>query len=179
MSGKSKATRKSPGQTGDMIEVDHSDAVLRSFTLFIQTAQAVLKYADAHLYRKARFSVIKLVVLRALASNEGVARPYQLADWTQTEQNNITALIQRMKKEGLVEAERDSSDRRYVNVTLTDKGREVLSLVTPAGMEIADQVMSSIGEGNALQLEKLLKVLGQNVHAGLEHVAEQAPLRLD
>ena len=84
-----------------------------------------------------------------------------------------------MKKEGLVEAERDGSDRRYVNVTLTDKGREALSLVTPAAMEIADQVMSSIGEGDALLLEKLLKVLRQNAHAGLEYVAEQAPPRLD
>ncbi len=46
-----------------------------------------------------------------------------------------------------------------VNVTLTDKGREALSLATPAGMEIADQVMLSVSKGDAVQLEKLLNVL--------------------
>jgi DNA-binding MarR family transcriptional regulator len=171
---KSKATKKYPRQASDMIEVNHGDAILRTFILFIQTARAVLKYGDVHLYRKGRFSIVKLIVLRALASNGGVMRPYELADWTQTEGHNITALINRMRQEGLVEAERDSSDRRYVNVSLTDKGREALSLVMPAAREVVDQVMSSISEGDAVLLEKLLKVLRRNAHGGFKHVAEQA-----
>lgn len=162
-----------------MIEVNHSDAILRSFILFVQTAREVLKYADVHLYRKARFSVVKLIVLRALASNGGTMRPYRIAHWTQTERHTITALIDRMKKEGLVEAERDGSDKRYVNVTLTDKGREALSLVMPAAREVVDQVMSSISEGDAVLLEKLMKVLRRNAHGGLEHAAEQDSPRLD
>jgi len=179
MSTKSKATKKSPRQASDMIEVNHGDAILRTFILFVQTARAVLKYADVHLYRKARFSIVKLVVLRALASNGGTMRPYKIAHWTQTERHTITALINRMKQEGLIEAERDGSDRRYVNVTITDKGRESLSLVMPAAREIVDQVMSSFSEGDAVLLEKLMKVLRQNAHGGFEHVAEQASPRLD
>ena len=162
-----------------MIEVNHGDAILRTFILFVQTARAVLKYADVHLYRKARFSIVKLVVLRALASNGGTMRPYKIAHWTQTERHTITALINRMKQEGLIEAERDGSDRRYVNVTLTDKGREALSLAMPAARGVVDQVMSSINEGEAVLLEKLMKVLRQNAHGGFEHVAEQASPRLD
>lgn len=54
------------------IDVDHEDTVLRTFILFVQTARAVLKYADTDLYRKARLSIIKLIALRALASNNGV-----------------------------------------------------------------------------------------------------------
>lgn len=139
-----------------MIEVNHGDDILRTFILLVQTARAVLKYADVHLHRKACFSIVKLIVLRALASNGGVMRPYEIADWTQTERHNITALINRMKQEGLIEAERDSSDKRYVNVTLMDKGREALSLVTPAAREVVDQVMSSISEDNAVLLETLM-----------------------
>jgi DNA-binding MarR family transcriptional regulator len=156
-----------------MIEVNHDDAILRTFILFVQTARAVLKYADSALYRKAKLSVIKLIVLRALASNGGRMRPYEIADWTQTEPHNITALIKRMRQEGLVEAKRDSSNKRYVNVTLTDRGREALKLVTPAAREVIDQVMSSISEGDTVLLEKLLKVLRQNAHHGLDHIAEQ------
>jgi DNA-binding MarR family transcriptional regulator len=179
MSTKPKATKKSPRQASDMIEVNHGDAILRTFILFVQTARAVLKYADVHLYRKAHFSIVKLIVLRALASNGGAMRPHEIADWTQTERHNITALINRMRQEGLVAAERDSSNKRYVNITLTGKGREALSLVMPAAREVVDQVMWSISEGDALQLEKLMKVLRQNAHGGFEHVAKQASPKPD
>ena len=162
-----------------MIDVKHDDSVLRTFILFVQTARAVLKYADAYLYRKARLSIVKLIVLRALTSHSRGMRPYEIADWTQTERHNITALIDRMEQEGLVKAERDSSDRRYVNVTLTDKGRESLSLAMPGAREIVNQIMLSIGEVDALQLEKLLRVLRQNAHHGLEQIGKPASPRLD
>lgn len=172
MHTKSNATKKSPRQASGMIEVNHSDAILRTFILFVQTARAVLTYTDVHLYRKARLSIVKLIVLRALASNGGTMRPSEIADWTQTERHNITPLINRMRQEGLVEAERDSSDKRCVNVTLSDKGREALSLVTPVAREVVDQVMSSVSEGDAVLLEKLMKVLRRNADGEIEHVAE-------
>ena len=91
-----------------LIDVKHEDAVLRNFILFVQTARVVLKYTDAHLYRKTRLSTIKLIVLRVLASNNGVMKPSEIAEWTQTERHNITALIDRMRQEGLVAAERNT-----------------------------------------------------------------------
>lgn len=157
-----------------MIEVNHEDVILRAFILFIQTARAVLKYSDVCLYRNARFSIVKLVVLRALASNGGRMRPYEIADWTQTEQHNISALIKRMRQKGLIETERDGSDGRYVNVTLTDEGREALSLIMPGARDCVNQMMSSISEGDSVLLEKILKVLRRNAHDRLKYIAEQA-----
>ena len=150
-----------------LINIDHEDAVLRTFILFVQTAQAVLKYTDAHLYRGARLSIVKLVVLRALASNNGVMTPSEIAEWTQTERHNITTLIDRMKKEGLVVAKHSRKDRRSVNITLTEKGREVLMQVMPVAREIVDQVMSSITDHDTLLLEKLLRGLRQNTYNSL------------
>ena len=157
-----------------MIDVDHEDTVLRTFILFMQTARAVLKYTDAHLYRKAGLSTIKLIVLRALASNNGVMTPSKIAKWTQTERHNITALVGRMRQEGLVTAERNSGDKRFVNIALTDKGREVISQAMPAAKEVVNQVMLSISEGDAVLLEKSLRLLRQNAHRGLEHVAKHS-----
>ena len=159
-----------------MIIVDHEDAVLRTFILFVQTAQAVLKYADAYLYRKTRLSIIKLIVLRTLASNGGVMRPSKIAEWTQTKRHNITTLIDRMRQEGLITAERSTSDKRLVNVTLTDKGQEVLSQAMPVAKEVIDQVMWSISEGDAVLLEKSLGVLRQNAYHGLEDVTKHSKL---
>ena len=156
------------------IDVDHEDAVLRTFILFVQTGQAVLKYADAHLYRKTRLSIIKLIVLRALASNNGVMIPSEIAEWTQTERHNVTALVGRMRQDGLVTAERNSSDKRLVNITLTDEGREALNRAMPVAREIVDQVMLSIDEGNAALLEKYLRTLRQNAYDGLGNVAKHS-----
>ena len=167
-------SKESPEEVGRLINVDHEDAVLRTFILFVQTARAVLKYADAHLYRKMRLSIIKLIVLRTLASNGGVMRPSEIAEWTQTKRHNITALIDRMRQEGLIEAERSTSDKRHVNVILTDKGRDVLSRAMLVATEVVNQVMLSISEDDAALLEKPLRLLRQNAHDGLEHVAKRS-----
>ena len=155
-----------------MIDVDHEDAILRTFIVFVQSARIVLKYVDAHLYRKGRLSTIKLIVLRTLASNNGSMKPSEIAEWTQTERNNITALVDRMRQDGLVTSERNSIDKRLVNIALTDKGWDVLMQTTSVATEIVKQVMSSITERDASLLEKSLRVLRQNAHQGLEHVAE-------
>jgi len=157
-----------------LIDVDHEDAILRSFILLVQTAYAVLKYADAHLYKKARLSISKLVVMRALATNKGVITPSELAKWTQTERHNITTLIERMKRDGLIRTERNPRDRRFVNVSLTDKGREVLMQAMPVAREIVDQVMSSISEDDALLLEKSLRALRQNANHGLKYISKRS-----
>jgi len=157
-----------------LIEIDHEDTILSTFILFVQTAQAVLKYADAYLYRKTRLSVSKLIVLQALASNSEGMMPSEIARWTSTERHNITALVGRMKKDELVTAERNSSNKRFVNIKLTDKGREVFSQVMPVAQEVVNQVMLSITEGDAALLKEKLTILRQNAHYGLEHVAKHS-----
>ena len=156
-----------------LIDVNHDDTILRTFILFIQTARAVLKYTDADLYRKARLSTIKLIVLRTLDSNNGVMTASEIANWTQTERHNITVLMERMRKDGLVTTERSSRDKRIVNISMTDKGREVLSQTMSAAREIADHVMSSISEGDAVPLENSLRILRQNAYDGLGQIGNR------
>jgi DNA-binding MarR family transcriptional regulator len=157
-----------------LTEIYHPDVIVGTFILFIQTAQLVLKYADAYLYRKLRLSVSKLIVLQVLAGVSGSMLPSEIAEWTNTERHNITALINRMKKDGLVTAERDSSDKRLVHIKLTDKGRKVLEQAMPVAKEVVDQVMSSITEGDAALLKEKLRALRQNAHYGLEGLANRA-----
>ena len=113
------------------IDVTPDDIILRTFILFVQTAHAVLKYTDAHFYRKTGLSAIKFIVLRGLAFNGGSMRPSEIAKWTYRERHNITTLVDRLKRDGFVETNRNSKDRRVTTVTLTDKGQHVLSEATP------------------------------------------------
>ena len=155
-------------------DVDHEDRVLRTFILFVQAADTIMKYANTHLYRKERLSVIKVIVLRVLAANGGTMIPSEIAEWTFRERHNITTLVDRMKRDGLVRVERNIKDKRFVSVSLTAKGRKVLKQAMPVAREIVNQVMLSISEGDAVPLEKSLRVLRQNAHGGLEHLAKCA-----
>jgi DNA-binding MarR family transcriptional regulator len=157
-----------------LIEIDHEDAILSTYMLFVQTAQVVLKYTDAYLYRKTRLSISKLIVLKALAVNIEGMMPSEIAEWTSTERHNITALVSRMKQEGLVTAERNKSNKRFVNIKLTDKGREVLGQAMPVAEEVVNQVMLSITEGDAALLKEKLTILRQNAHHGLEGSVNRA-----
>ncbi len=155
-------------------DVDHEDRILRTFILFVQAADTTMRYANTHLYRKEGLSVIKVIVLRVLASSGGTMTPSEIAEWTFRERHNITTLVDRLKRDGLIRVERNTRDKRFVNVTLTAKGRKVLKQAMPVAREIVDRVMSSISEDDALQLEKSLRVLRQNAHDGLEHLAKSA-----
>ncbi len=154
-------------------DVDHEDRILRTFILFVQAADTIMKYANTHFYRKEKLSVIKVIVLRVLAANGGTMTPSDIAEWTFRERHNITTLIDRMKRDGLVRVERNIKDQRFVNVSLTAKGRKVLKQAMPVAREIVSQVMLSIGEGDAVLLEKSLRVMRQNAHSGLEDLAKR------
>ncbi len=167
-------TRAMANRVHRLKDVDHEDRILRTFILFVQTADVVLKYANSYFYRKEGLSVIKVIVLRVLAANGGTMTPSEIAGWTFRERHNITTLIDRLKRDGLVRVERNSSDKRFVNVSLTTKGRKVLKQAMPVAREIVNQVMLSISEGDAIPLEKSLRVLRQNAHDGLVRLAKCA-----
>ena len=150
-----------------LVDIDLEDTIQRTFILFVQTTDAVLKYADASFY-KAGLSESKFVVLQVLAVNGGTMTPSEIAQWTLREQHNITTLVKLLEHAGFVTSERSSRDKRFLNVTLTDRGREVLSQALPVAREIVNQVMSSITEGDAVLLGRLLAILKQNAHHGLE-----------
>jgi DNA-binding MarR family transcriptional regulator len=78
-----------------------------------------------------------------------------------------------MKQEGLVTAERSSSNKRFVNIKLTDKGQKLLGQAMPVAEEVVKQVMSSITEDDAVLLKEKLRILRQNAHHGLKGFANR------
>ena len=173
MSSNSRKRQQSSGGIGP-INVESDDTILRTFILFAQTANLVRKYGDAHLYSKTSLSTIKFIVLKVLEFNGGTMSPSEIARWTNTERHNVTTLIRRLEQDGFVNIERNSVDKRFFNVTLTDEGLKVLSQATSVAREIVDKVMLSIGERDAYLLEKSLRVLRRNAHCGLKSVTAQS-----
>ena len=155
-------------------EIPHSESIGRALMLLTQTARLISKYMDAYFYKEARFSFIKFLVLTVLASRNGVMTPTQIAEWTQTERHNVTTLVARLMKEGLVYTERSDVDKRNVNVSLTDKGRKVLSKAMPVARELINHIMSSITDTDASNLTQTLETLRDNTYSGLESIARDS-----
>jgi DNA-binding MarR family transcriptional regulator len=155
----------------NLIEIEGVGPILRAFILFAQTARVVAKYQDAYMNKKADLSDVKMIVLMAFYDDPNAAiTASEIARWTDTEPHNITTLIKRMKQDGLLDAKRDVMDKRSLNITITNKGREALRESMPAAQHVVDQVMSSISQEDALSLEKVLKVIRRNAYDGLEHL---------
>ena len=155
-------------------EIPHSESIGKTLMLLTQTARLINKYIEAYFYQKAPISFTKFMVLKTLASQNGVMTPTQIAEWTQTERHNITTLIARLKKDGLVHTELSDIDKRNLNVFLTDKGQISLNLAMPVARELIDQIMSSITENDALKLSQILEVLRDNAYGGLESITRDA-----
>jgi DNA-binding MarR family transcriptional regulator len=151
--------------------VDLKETDARTFILFIQTAELVLKYSEAAL-NKAGLSLVKLMVLQMLVSHGGSLPPSKIARLIYREKHDITTLIRRLEKDHLVKIERNTKDRRSIDVTVTGKGRQVLIEIGPVSRNIMKQVMAAIPDSSLGVLEGLLKLLRQNAADALERLTQ-------
>ena len=149
-----------------MINIDKGKPVSDAFSLFIEAATATEKYADSTFYQKAGISTPKYNVLQILANAENPVTPSEIARKIIKERHDITTLIGRMKRDGLVDVMPNVKDRRSVIITLTEKGREKLVQARPIAEEIANQVMSKTNKTNMASMSKSLNTLKQNAIDG-------------
>jgi DNA-binding MarR family transcriptional regulator len=141
----------------------------RTFSLFIRTADAVLKYLDAVMNRVG-LSPIKLTVLQLLQSHGGSLTPAEIADLTLREANNFSTLIKRLRRDQLISVKKNTKDRRSYIVSITDKGKQALIDTAPAARGVVNQIMDTIPDSSAATLESLLDRLRLNACDGLAKV---------
>jgi len=146
-----------------LIPINYKDPIIRTFMELTQVAGAMLKYIDTRFYQEIRLSLIKYMVLQALSIKGGSAKHTELAAWTNTKKHNITALVDRMKAEGMVTTEWSKTDRRVNNVVITDKGRQVYEKAVPVGRKIIRELMRDVTKTDALELERLLDIVKENI----------------
>jgi DNA-binding MarR family transcriptional regulator len=152
-----------------IIKVSHEDPVLRTFVLFMQVANAAYKYVDGRFYYGSRLTTPKFVALTVLISNGGKMTHTELANWTNTERHNITALVDRMKEDGLIATQQRLKDKRFIDICITDKGRTAQEEARSLARQIRKELMQGIGKNDALELERLLTTVKTNI----EHKSEK------
>jgi MarR family 2-MHQ and catechol resistance regulon transcriptional repressor len=95
-------------------------------------------------------------VLMELAANDGRLPQCELARGLLRSPANITALIDRMERDGLVRRIRGERDRRTVLSEITEQGWEALDAATPAVFSVERQILSDLSAADRAQLATLL-----------------------
>ena len=76
---------------------------------------------------------------------------------------SLVGILDRLEKKELVKRLRSSSDRREINITITDKGRELQSDVMPKVKKIQDQIKIILTDPEWRELNKCLEKIRSKI----------------
>jgi MarR family 2-MHQ and catechol resistance regulon transcriptional repressor len=107
----------------------------------------------------AELTFSQLDILVCLNRSKGLPLT-EVADRLLVTGGNVTGIVDRMEKAGLVTRERDNRDRRIVWARLTERGYAVYRQLMPRYIETMRRVNSYLTPAERKELMRLLKKLG-------------------
>lgn len=126
---------------------------------FLETADAVEARLEAAV-SPIGLSLAKLGLLHHLAEASEPLPLSELAEHQNCVRSNITQLVDRLEKEGLVRRRPDPLDRRSVRAALTPAGEEAYQRGKQALAEEQQAIVNSLSSGDATSLRGVLDLLG-------------------
>jgi DNA-binding MarR family transcriptional regulator len=129
------------------------------------TANLLKKRADV-LFKASGLTDVQYNVMALLtyqAGEEGGLSQAQLSNMMLVNRANITTLVDRMEKSGLVVRTSHSEDRRFNIIKLTTKGKKLFEKVEPLYHEQIQQVMSSVAKPEQKKLITILEKVRANL----------------
>ncbi len=126
--------------------------------LSLQRLAADLGQEVAELLKPAGLSAAQYNVLRILrgAGDTGLACG-EIAERMISKDPDITRLLDRLEKRGLVTRARETDDRRVVTTRITDEARALLASLDERVAELHRRQLSALGEEKLLRLQALLE----------------------
>ncbi|WP_330582874.1 MarR family winged helix-turn-helix transcriptional regulator [Peptoclostridium sp.] len=108
--------------------------------------------------KEGGLTVSQFAVLEVLY-HKGDLRISEIIDKILSTGGNMTVVIDNLAKENLVERRIDSSDRRVNLISITEKGRKLMSEIFPKHVENINEIFSVLTEEEKKSLTGLLKKL--------------------
>jgi DNA-binding MarR family transcriptional regulator len=131
----------------------------RLVSSFLETANAVEARLEAAVSPMG-LSLAKLGLLHHLAEAKEPLPLSELAQHQNCVRSNITQLVDRLEKEGLVRRRPDPGDRRSVRAALTPAGQQAYQKAKRALAEEQQAIVQSLTSGEAASLTGVLEQLG-------------------
>jgi DNA-binding MarR family transcriptional regulator len=157
-----KATAKKPRQPTSTLEQEAFLSVLRAADALARGAEEVIKPCG--------LSGTQYNILRILRG----ARPnglccHEAAERMLTHDPDITRLVDRLERRGLIVRRRDTSDRRVITVQITPEGLRILANLDKPIQEFHQRQLGHLGPRRLKQLIELLNstrnILGRGCEA--------------
>ena len=125
--------------------------------LSIARTAALIEHAGAEAFRPFNLTTTQYNVLRILrgAGQEGLCRN-EVGERLVTKVPDVTRLLDRMEKAGLIVRERGGEDRRFVATRITDKG---LKLLEKIDRELPALHGRQLGHISQKRLRELISIL--------------------
>jgi DNA-binding MarR family transcriptional regulator len=123
----------------------------------LRTAQE-LNSGFERLFKPHNLSLTQYNVLRIL---RGVGEPLpsgQIAERLVTRDPDITRLLDRLEKRGLITRQRGESDRRVVLASITDQGLSILTLLDQPVLDMHQSQLKHFGEEKLRHFIELLEL---------------------
>ncbi|HEX9641554.1 MAG TPA: MarR family transcriptional regulator [Candidatus Krumholzibacteria bacterium] len=121
-------------------------------------ASRLLEPWMAHLKAEAGLTPNQYNVLRILRGARPDGLPCgDIAERMITRDPDITRLVDRLGRSGLVQRERGTADRRVIRVSITGQGLDVLDGLDAAANELPVQLLGGLGEEKLVALRQLLE----------------------
>ena len=98
------------------------------------------------------------LVLRVLWEQKHLTSA-QISNLTLLPSPSLVGILDRLERKGLVKRLRSTSDRREINITITNLGRELQSKVMPKVKLIQDQTREKLSPTEWKQINNILKKL--------------------
>lgn len=126
---------------------------------FLETADAVEARLEAAVSPMG-LSLAKLGLLHHLAEAKEPLPLSELAQHQNCVRSNITQLVDRLEKEGLVRRRPDPEDRRSIRAALTPAGEQAYQKAKRALAEEQRAIVDSLSSGDAASFRGVLEQLG-------------------
>ncbi len=150
----------------------------------MQALRRIMRATDLYSRRLAtdyQLTVPQLICLHALLQEQPL-NATSIAKRIHLSASTVVGILDRLEMKGLVKRERDSEDRRVVNVTVSEKGREV-ALKAPSPLEdrfssVFERLPETEQEGIARSLQRIVDLIeAQDLDAAPMLVPGQSNLK--
>lgn len=116
---------------------------------------------------RGRFNILRALYLEP----QGFLRPADLAEAGEMTRASATHNIDVLEKNGMVIRQIDSENRRSIKVSLTDKGREIMSKALPDYLRTIGKVVNRIPLSLTNQVTENLNILHSEVKKIIEELS--------
>jgi DNA-binding MarR family transcriptional regulator len=132
-----------------------------------QTYNMVLR-CEEKAFKKGGVTPQYVSVMMAIKHIKPPVTPTEVGRWLDRRTNSISMIIDRMKRDGLVERRRDLKDRRSQQLVMTEKGEKALQRALGPGWELVTYVLSGLTSEEQQVLSALLEKMREKAYQYLE-----------